>query len=140
MKLNPEHGAINAAVWGPHAHAYLDELEAAVFLDLDPWWSATRDAVVKILRTQDVLGIGFDPGILASQVAEELDQEGHDFTRLGMSAVTAAGGRVHALGIYLQAMAECQLRARLRGDLARMAEALDRPGGPQRVAKLIGVR
>ncbi|CAN5618880.1 hypothetical protein BH10ACT1_BH10ACT1_19890 [soil metagenome] len=138
VQLHPERAAINAALYGVQAMAYLNELKAVGWTD--PWCAKVAAALVDVLRRST--SRRYEHGVLADLVRRELIRNGHcDLVDgLPLVDVTLAGGSVHGLGIYLAEIAEAAQRERLRLELVRLADALDRPGGPARVAEMIGAQ
>lgn len=123
----------NAAVWGPpdQAAAMVPELRSAEVVD--PWCRAVLDAVADASPLVDPT-----PGAMAMAVHERLVAQGiDDFARLVLADVEP--GTLHALPFLLGRLDEAQERRKLRARLVALADTLERPGGPARVAEVIGM-
>lgn len=132
-----ERAATNAAVWGDQAPDLLDELDRAVITD--PWCEAVVAAVVAVHRS----GADTREFRHVVHVHESLVDRGvhapSDFHQLAMVDVAEAGASIEALPLYLHLLHEAAERRTLLARLVALADTLEHPGGPERVARVLGV-
>ena len=129
-----ELATVNAAVWGNQAADLVPELRAAEFVD--PWCAAVVSAVADVLPMGNTA-----PGALAMATHERLVELGHhrprDFWQLALADVPP--GTLHALPWLLGRLEEAAERRRVMARLVALADTLERPGGPARVAELLAM-
>jgi hypothetical protein len=130
-----ERATVNAAVWGTQAADLVPELRAAELVD--PWCSAVVSAIADVSTMADTS----QPGALALATHERLVATGihedRDFYRLCLADVPP--GTLDALPFLLGQLDEAAQRRRVLARLVALADTLERPGGPARVAELIGM-
>lgn len=124
--IDAELAAVNACLWGPtdQLAGLLGELDSGLFVD--PWCREVVELVHQGATTVDM------PDALRAR-----GWVGPCAPSVVLADVTAAGGRLDALAFYLGRLREGQERRRVLAQLVALADTLERPGGPARVAEVL---
>lgn len=139
IDLTIQRTAVNTLLFGTQAADLRPKALAAVDAGhfTDPWCAAVAAAAVEVVPTVDIT----QPGALMLAVHRSLVTKGthrdRDFWQLVMADVEP--GRLNALPLLLHKLAEAAERRRVMARLVALADTLERPGGPARVAELLGV-
>lgn len=134
--LRLERDAVNALMFGTQAGDMVREVRSALDAGhfADPWCAAVAAAVVGEVDTSE-------PGALMLAVHHRLVATGthreRDFWQLCLADVKP--GTLNALPMLLHKLAEAAERRRLLDRLVALADTLERPGGPARVAEVLGM-
>lgn len=139
LDLSSQRTVANALLFGTQAAdlraEVLAALEAGHFTD--PWCAAVAAAVVEVVSTVDAS----EPGALMLAVHRHLVANGthreRDFHLLVLADVEP--GTLNAVPMLLHRLAEAAERRKVLARLVALADTLERPGGPARVAEVLGV-
>lgn len=134
--VNLELEVTNAAIWGPPAQAVDLAAEIRAAEVVDQWCSAVLQASAEVAHWVDDT-----PGALALAIHDHLVDTGThrpgDFWQLALADVD--NDRLSALAFLLSRLDEEAHRRKVLARLVALADSAEHPGGPERVAKLLGM-
>ncbi len=138
MTVSPSTLALHAALWG-EPDDVLDAIDRGTWRlqhFTDPTERTTATAILDLVLAGEVPEVA---AVHAALVAKGIDQPTAAAMVTLSGAFEAAGCLRGGLHHFLHILAEDQTRAVVMARLVALADAVDRPGGPERVAVALGV-